>query len=117
MIKVKDFAGAAQNIAATTLRSVVGDMPLGGRTAAAILRAEGFSNALQRIFDVAHGVDANTMSLQYLEALKQIGLSPSTKFVIPMEFSTLLANVVGGTARSFGIGIGNGNGSGDAGLQ
>src|SRR5438874_9995219 len=84
-----------------------------GERQAAILRAEGFSNALQRIFDVAHGVDANTMSLQYLEALKQIGLSPSTKFVIPMEFSTLLANVVGGTTRSFGNGSGDGSGDGD----
>src|SRR5438067_4412526 len=84
----------------------------GGRQAA-ILRAEGFSNALQRIFDVAHGVDANTMSLQYLDALKQIGLSASTKFVIPMEFSTLLANVVGGTTRSFGNGSGDGSGDGD----
>src|SRR5436309_2888517 len=71
-----------------------------GERQAAILRAEGFSNALKRIFDVAHGVDANTMSLQYLEALKQIGSSPSTKFVVPMELANLLSSVVGGTVRS-----------------
>ena len=30
------------------------------------------------------------MSLQYLEALKALGASPSTKFVIPFEFTRLL---------------------------
>jgi len=39
---------------------------------------------------VAQGVDAKTMSLQYLEALKSIGASPATKFVFPMELTTLL---------------------------
>jgi regulator of protease activity HflC (stomatin/prohibitin superfamily) len=192
IIEVGNFAGAAQNIAATTLRSVVGDMALDdvlakreqmneilrvkldevterwgvkvtnveireiipppavqeamtrqmsaertrravvteaegskqaaitvaegnkqsailnaeGDRQAAILRAEGFSLALAKIFEVAQGLDANTMSLQYLEALKQIGASPSTKFVVPMELSTLLSNVTGLTGRSFG----NGNG-------
>ena len=75
----------------------------GGRQAA-ILRAEGFSLALARIFEVARGLDANTMSLQYLDALKQIGSSPSTKFVVPMELSNLLASVTGQTGRSFGNG-------------
>jgi regulator of protease activity HflC (stomatin/prohibitin superfamily) len=78
-----------------------------GERQAAILRAEGFSLALAKIFEIAQSLDANTMSLQYLEALKQIGSSPSTKFVIPMEFSTLLSNVTGLTGRAFG----NGNGS------
>src|SRR5207247_2322520 len=55
-----------------------------GNRQAAILNAEGFSNALSKIFEVAQGIDANTMSLQYLEALKQIGSSPSTEFVVPM---------------------------------
>jgi regulator of protease activity HflC (stomatin/prohibitin superfamily) len=201
VLKINDFAGAAQNIAATTLRSVVGDMSLddvlarrdemndvlrvkldeiterwgvkvtnveireiipppqvleamtrqmsaertrraivteadgskqaaitvaegnkqsailnaegnkqaailnaeGGRQAA-VLQAEGFSLALNRIFEVARGLDANTMSLQYLEALKVLGSSDSTKFVIPMEFSSLLSGVTGLTGRSFGNG-------------
>src|SRR5207245_357479 len=46
-----------------------------GDRQAAILRAEGFSLALSKIFDVAHTIDANTMSLQYLDALKVIGTS------------------------------------------
>jgi regulator of protease activity HflC (stomatin/prohibitin superfamily) len=78
-----------------------------GERQAAILRAEGFSLALSKIFDVARGVDANTMSLQYLEALKQIGLSPSTKWILPMELSTLLSSVVGRTALAFADGNGS----------
>jgi regulator of protease activity HflC (stomatin/prohibitin superfamily) len=196
VLQVQNFAGAAQNIAATTLRSVVGDMSLDdvlskreemntvlrtkldevterwgvkvtnvevreiippptvqeamtrqmsaertrravvteadgtkqaaitvaegnkqsailnaeGERQAAILRAEGFSLALSKIFEVARGLDANTMSLQYLEALKQIGSSPSTKFVVPMELANLLSRVTGQTGRSFG-----GDGGGPAG--
>lgn len=187
VVQVQYFAGAAQNIAATTLRSVVGDMNLDeilskreqmneqlraklddvterwgvkvtnvevreiipppqvqeamtrqmsaertrravvteatgtkqaaitvaegqkqsailsaeGDRQAAILRAEGFSLALDKIFEVAKGLDANTMSLQYLEALKQIGGSPSTKFVVPMELANLLSSVTGQTGRAF----------------
>ena len=190
VLKVQYFAGAAQNIAATTLRSVVGDMSLDdvlskreemnlllrtkldevterwgvkvtnvevreiippptvqeamtrqmsaertrravvteaegtkeaaitvaegekqaailtaeGDRQAAILRAEGFSLALARIFEVAKTLDANTMSLQYLEALKQIGNSPSTKLVVPMELAGLLSKVTGLAGESFGDG-------------
>ncbi|HZQ64238.1 MAG TPA: SPFH domain-containing protein [Gaiellaceae bacterium] len=188
VVKVQNFAGAAENIAATTLRSVVGDMPLDdvlskreemnlllrakldevterwgvkvtnvevreivpppgvqeamtrqmsaertrravvteaegskqaavtvaegekqaailtaeGERQAAILRAEGFSLALSKIFEVARTVDANTMSLQYLEALKQIGNSPATKLVVPMELTGLLSKVTGLAESSFG---------------
>jgi regulator of protease activity HflC (stomatin/prohibitin superfamily) len=61
-----------------------------GDRQAAILRAEGFSLALDKIFSVAKTVDTNTMSLQYLEALKALGAGASTKFVIPMEFARFL---------------------------
>ncbi|HYR63412.1 MAG TPA: SPFH domain-containing protein [Actinomycetota bacterium] len=198
VLQVQNFAGAAQNIAATTLRSVVGDMTLDevlskrdqmnqilqvkldevterwgvkvgnvevreivppppvldamtrqmsaertrravvteaegskqssitvaegqkqaailsaeGDRQAAILRAEGFSLALDKIFQVARTLDANTMSLQYLDALKQIGASPSTKFVVPMELAGLLSSVTGLTGKAF-----SGNGSGSGGPQ
>jgi regulator of protease activity HflC (stomatin/prohibitin superfamily) len=194
VLQVQNFSGAAQNIAATTLRSVVGDMSLDdvlskrehmnevlrdkldevterwgvkvtnvevreiippptvqeamtrqmsaertrravvteaegskqaaitvaegqkqaailqaeGDRQAAVLRAEGFSLALSKIFDIAKTVDANTMSLQYLEALKQIGSSPSTKFVVPMELANMLSSVSGLTERSFGAEKGDG---------
>jgi len=61
-----------------------------GERQAAILRAEGFSQALERIYRAASGVDQKTMALQYLEALKALGASPSTKYVIPVEFTRLL---------------------------
>jgi regulator of protease activity HflC (stomatin/prohibitin superfamily) len=66
-----------------------------GERQAAILRAEGFSQALERIYAAAHQIDEKTMALQYLEALKQLGASPSTKFLIPTEF-TRLAEQIGG---------------------
>jgi regulator of protease activity HflC (stomatin/prohibitin superfamily) len=192
IIEVGNFAGAAQNIASTTLRSVVGDMALDevlarreqmneilrvkldevterwgvkvtnveireitpppqvldamtrqmsaertrravvteaegakqaaitvaegnkqsailnaeGDRQAAILRAEGFALALTEIYRSAQVVDAKTMSLQYLEALKQIGASPSTKFVIPMEFTHLLSGISGFAEQTFADGDG-----------
>ena len=197
VLTVQNFAGAAQNIAATTLRSVVGDMTLddvlskreemnlilrakldevterwgvkvtqrrgprdhpaagraggddpadvgradparrrdrgrgreagrhhrgrgqqAGRDPAGRGRAAGgdpssrglLAGARRRSSRRAQTVDANTMSLQYLETLKQIGSSPSTKFVIPMEFTNLLSAVVGQASRAFGNGTAGGNG-------
>ncbi len=66
-----------------------------GDRQAAILRAEGFGQALTRIFQAASGVDHKTMALQYLEALKALGASPSTKFVIPTEFTRLIEPFTG----------------------
>ena len=54
------------------------------------LRAEGFAAALQRIFDVAQTVDQKTMTLQYFETLKEMGSSPSTKYIFPLEFSKFI---------------------------
>src|SRR4029078_8047310 len=48
-----------------------------GDRQAAILRAAGFSQALERICSAASGVDQKAMALQYLEALKALGASPS----------------------------------------
>ena len=60
--------------------------------------------ALSKIYETAQTVDGKTMSLQYLEALKQIGQSPSTKFVIPMEFTHLLSGITSFAERTFGDG-------------
>ena len=70
-----------------------------GERQAAILRAEGFGEALRTIFSAAKDVDEKTMSLQYLEALKSLGASPSSKFVFPLEFTRLLEGL---TARAAG---------------
>jgi regulator of protease activity HflC (stomatin/prohibitin superfamily) len=64
-----------------------------GERQAAILRAQGFAEALTVVFQAASGVDAKTMGIQYLEALKALGASPSTKFVLPLELTNILRGV------------------------
>ena len=61
-----------------------------GDQQAAILRADGFSLALDKINSIAKNVGANTLSLQYFDTLKTMGAAPSTKFIVPMEFTKLL---------------------------
>lgn len=61
-----------------------------GDQQAAVLRAQGFSTALDNIYRVASTVDSKTMSLQYFEVLKEMGSSPATKFVLPLEFTSML---------------------------
>jgi regulator of protease activity HflC (stomatin/prohibitin superfamily) len=75
-----------------------------GRRQAQILDAEGFSQALERIYTAAAGIDQKTMLLQYLEALKALGASPSTKFVIPTEFTRFLEPL----ALTLGAGLASG---------
>jgi len=70
-----------------------------GDQQAAVLRAEGFSMALERINSVAQNADPRTMSLQYFETLKELGGSPATKFIFPMEFTSMLQSFVGSAAR------------------
>ena len=80
-----------------------------GERQAAILRAEGFALALKTVFEAAKGVDAKTMGLQYLEALKVLGASPSTKFVLPLEFTGLLKGIGGFADQAFSASDGNGS--------
>jgi regulator of protease activity HflC (stomatin/prohibitin superfamily) len=63
-----------------------------GERQAQLLRAEGFSAALQQIYSVAQNVDNRTMTLQYFETLKTIGMSPSTKYIFPMEFVNMFGS-------------------------
>ncbi len=67
-----------------------------GEREAQLLRAEGYAAALERIFGVANTVDQKTMTLQYFETLKAMGESPATKFIVPMEFTSMLKNFTGG---------------------
>jgi regulator of protease activity HflC (stomatin/prohibitin superfamily) len=64
-----------------------------GARQSAILRAEGFALAISTINAQAMTADAKTMTLQYFDALKQLGASPSTKFIIPTEFTNLAAPI------------------------
>ncbi len=60
-----------------------------------LLRAEGFASALQTIYGAAANIDQKTMTLQYFETLKALGASPSTKYIFPMEFTSLISGFVG----------------------
>jgi regulator of protease activity HflC (stomatin/prohibitin superfamily) len=75
-----------------------------GDQQAVILRADGFSLALDNIYNVAKNVDANTLSLQYFDTLKELGASSSTKFIFPMEFTNLLKPFLGMTDKHDGDG-------------
>jgi len=66
-----------------------------GDQQAAVLRAQGFAEALERINEAASKADGRTMSLQYFETLKSLGESPSTKWIFPMEFTSMLGNFLG----------------------
>jgi len=67
-----------------------------GKKRSAILQAEGYAEALERIFKAAQGIDQKTMTLQYFEALKDMGASPSTKYIFPLEFTSLLKGFMSG---------------------
>ena len=186
VVEVSDFAGASQGVATTTLRSIIGDMPLddvlanrdkinamlrqkldevterwgvkvttveirdvlppqnvqeamnrqlsaernrratvtesdGKREAAilvaegekqsailraegerqsAILEAEGRAMALDAVSKVARGLDAQTLGLQYLDALKAVGSSDATKLVLPLELVDMLRPMMELASRS-----------------
>lgn len=71
-----------------------------GDKEAQALRAEGFAVALENIFAAAGKIDQKTMTLQYFETLKAIGTSPSTKYIFPMEFTSMLENFTKGKAEN-----------------
>ena len=65
-----------------------------GQKQAQVLKAEGFSVALEKIFASAKTIDQKTMTLQYFETLKNIGQGASTKFIFPMEFTSMIENFI-----------------------
>ncbi|HMB67143.1 MAG TPA: SPFH domain-containing protein [Candidatus Bathyarchaeia archaeon] len=67
-----------------------------------ILVADGLAQALGLINSSAKTVDARTMAIQYLDALKEIGKSPSTKYIFPMEFTSLVSRLKGFVEESTG---------------
>ena len=66
-----------------------------GQKQATILKAEGYAEALRTIFSVAREIDVKTMRLQYLDTLKEIAASPSTKIVLPMQLVELVKDFLG----------------------
>ena len=76
-----------------------------GSRHAQILEAEGFSIGLQRIYETAQRVDSNTMGLQHLEMMKQLGAGQSTKWIIRMDLASIAGNLsatLGGIAGGAG---------------
>jgi len=65
-----------------------------GDKSAQLLRAEGYQMALEAIFAAAKSIDQKTMTLQYFETLKSMAASPSTKYIFPMEFTSLISDFV-----------------------
>jgi regulator of protease activity HflC (stomatin/prohibitin superfamily) len=67
-----------------------------GQKQAQVLKAEGFAVALEKIFASASTIDQKTMTLQYFETLKSVGMGASTKFIFPMEFTSMMSDFVKG---------------------
>ena len=63
-----------------------------GERQAQLLRAEGYANALDKIFSIAQTIDPKTITLQYFDTLKTMSANPSTKYIFPMEFTSLLSD-------------------------
>ncbi|HEY3071955.1 MAG TPA: SPFH domain-containing protein [Candidatus Limnocylindrales bacterium] len=75
-----------------------------GKRQSQILEAEGFGRALEQIFAAAKQVDEKTMTLQYLQALRDLGAGPATKFVIPVELVELANRLTSYTEKGLAAG-------------
>jgi regulator of protease activity HflC (stomatin/prohibitin superfamily) len=74
-----------------------------GQRTSQVLVAEGFAVALDKIYETAKTVDEKTMALQYLDVLRTVGTSPSTKYIFPFEtlkFLEPLAQMAGTAMQS-----------------
>ncbi len=70
-----------------------------GTRQAQVLNAEGYAQALENIFNAAKGVDSKTITLKYFETLKDMGKSPSTKYIFPLEFTSLMGDFIKGRKK------------------
>ncbi|MBE0699370.1 MAG: SPFH/Band 7/PHB domain protein [Anaerolineaceae bacterium] len=68
-----------------------------GERQSQLLRAEGFSSALERINSIANTIDHKTVTLQYFDTLRNMASSPATKFIFPLEFTSLIGGLVKNT--------------------
>jgi regulator of protease activity HflC (stomatin/prohibitin superfamily) len=67
-----------------------------GQQQAQQLKAQGFARALEEIFAAAKTIDQKTMTLQYFDTLKSLGQGASTKYIFPMEFTSMIENFIKG---------------------
>ncbi len=70
-----------------------------GQRQSQLLLAQGFADALTRISEAAEKIDQKTMTLQYFEALKKLGEGASTKFIFPLEFTSMIENFMGAKGK------------------
>ncbi len=70
-----------------------------GQRQAQELKAAGYAKALENIFAAAKTIDQKTMTLQYFDTLKSLGQGESTKYIFPMEFTSMLENFVKGDKK------------------
>lgn len=61
-----------------------------GQRESEALRAQGYAAALKAIYEEAQKLDDKTMMLQYFQMLQKVGQSDSTKFVLPMELTSMM---------------------------
>ena len=66
-----------------------------GQREAELMLAQGHAAALKAIYSEASKLDEKTMMLQYFETLEEIGKSGSTKFVLPMELTSMMSRLAG----------------------
>ena len=66
-----------------------------GERQAQALRAQGYADALTNIFNAAKLIDQNTMTLQYFDTLKSLGNGAATKYIFPLEFTSMVEKIVG----------------------
>lgn len=90
-----------------------------GEQQAQLLLAQGRAAALEALFNEAKDIDEKTMMLQYLDALRAVGASPSTKFVLPMELTSMMNRFMGamqsaGSGNSDDAPSSNGSSNGQA---
>jgi regulator of protease activity HflC (stomatin/prohibitin superfamily) len=70
-----------------------------GQRKAQELKAAGYAKALENIFAAAKTIDQKTMTLQYFDTLKSLGQGESTKYIFPMEFTSMIENFVKGDKK------------------
>ena len=70
-----------------------------GQQMAQELKAQGYAKAIEHIFGAAKVIDQKTMTLQYFETLKSLGQGASTKYIFPMEFTSMIENFVKGDKK------------------
>ena len=80
-----------------------------GQRQAQLLKAQGYAKSLEAIYAEAKEIDQNTLLLQYLDTLRTVGSSASTKFVVPMEVTSLMQQFANNMIGSKSNGATNGS--------